>query len=331
MRGRADRGQSQVVGNLLLVGVAVVLLASLAFFSFGFLDALGGPTAETKVSFQQTDAGVVVVPDVIGQEVTVQINGQAVATLSPDDIGEGTYLPTAPGDRVTLVASEDDRSILLDQTIDRGEAGDFIAYYTFDGGDADTLVDRSRNGNDGTINGNPQPVTEGARSGLRFDGSSDWVEIPDITTQGVSDVPAFTVATSVRIEDWSGGVQQFVEHYRSNDNEWFLEASDAGGEPQVDFAVNYPDDQVNSGTIETGERYVVVGTYDGSTYRLYIDGQQVASGQYPQDVAMGTLVVGADAPNGGSQYLDGTMYELRLYYTAFTNDEVETLTTRMAG
>lgn len=332
------RAATPVLGNLLLVAVVLVLGITVTTLAFTFLESTGTPTAEATFETQQTAAGIELVPTTLGQPVTIQLNGRDIQTVSQDDVGEPVLLPTAPGDRITVLSRDGDRSLLLEETVDeRSEVGDFIAYYTFESGSGTTVVDRSRNDNDGSLEDDgggsgPTWVSGGGQQALSFDGVDDHVFVSDITTGGVDSVSSFTVATTVTFDGETGSIQQFVEH-RSGSDEWFLETADTTAPFGVSYAVRFPDQVVASGQrLEVGERYVVVGTYDGDSgeYTLYIDGTPVASDTFDRDVQMGALRLGRDYESA-NQYFDGRLSELRLYYTAFDDREVATLTEVMSG
>ncbi len=319
------RGASTVVGVLLLVGVVVIVGGVVALGSLTFLDGTGAPQATATFDYEQTPAGLRMTPGAISTTVSVQLNGRDVATFEPDSAGQSVLLPTAPGDRITVVSRDGEQSVLVDRTVDdRSEVGDFIAYYRFDGENGDTtLVDRSGNGNNGTLDGDADGWTGSAYD---FDGDDNF----DVASlDSGSNVGEFTIAVTFT-QDTVGGVSQLVEHYGGG-NEWYLETATDGTEYTIDYAVNHAGgDVINTGTsYATGQRQVAVGTYDGSTYELFVDGQQIDSRTYDSDVEMGDLVIGADAPNGNSQYLDGRIYEIRLYYTAFDSEEVEVITNAM--
>lgn len=332
----SDRGVTPVVANVLLVAIAVVLGVVIITLSFSFVDDTGTPTAEATFEFEENPVGLELVPTALGQPVTVQLNGRDVATLDAGDVGMGTLLPTAPGDEVTVVSADGERSLLLREEVDdRSEIGDFVLYYDFTAGSGSTVVDRSRNDNEGTLlddDGGSGPTwTDGC---LAFDGENDHVETANISVGGVSAVDSFTVATEVTIDAETGSGnqyrQQFVEH-RFGGNEWFLETSDSDAPFSALYAVEYPARTVEaSDALSTGESYVVVGTYDGESneYALYIDGTEVANGAYDRAVGMGELHLARDFESQ-IQYLDGEMCEFRLYYTAFSEDEVASLTETM--
>lgn len=331
---RDRRAATPVLGNLLLVAVVLVLGLTVTTLAFTFLDGTGAPTAEATFEKEQTPAGLQIVPTTLGQDVIVQLNGRDVQTLTYEDVGEPVLLPTAPGDRVTIVSRDGERSILIDEEIDeRSEVGDFVAYYTFEEGSGSTVIDRSRNDNDGSLEtdggSGPSWGSDSSGSYLQFDGTDDHVFVPDITTE--TEVREFTIATKIRLTGSTGSVQQFVEH-RYGSSEWFLETANTRPPFAASYAVQYPSEVVESGqTLTVGETYVLIGTYDSETdeYTLYIDGTSVASDTFDRPVEMGELRIGRDFESA-SQYFEGRMYEFRLYYTAFSDSEVATLTSAMA-
>jgi flagellin-like protein len=322
-RWPTDRAVSPVVGVVLMVAITVVLAAMLGAMALSLGETPPDQRVETAVELGGTNAGAELTPKVVGQTVDVQLNGETLTTIDPSSTGSSVFLPTAPGDEVLLVAGDDETSILVREEFEAGEAGDFVAYYTFDGS-GDTLEDGSRHGNDGDLeggDGGPQWVDDDNGTALDFDGSDDYVQVDDLKTGDV-DVEAFTAATTFEI-DSTGGVQQLVEHH-SGGEEWHLETT---SDDRLRFSVNWTGGNLTetSETLETGETYVVVATYDGETFRLYLDGDLAGEGTYNSSVDMGEMRLGKD-DSGAGQELDGRLYEFRLYYTAFDDEEVEMLT-----
>lgn len=322
-----DRAASTVIGVLLLVGVTVVVGGVLAVGALTFLDGAGAPQATAEFDYEQTSAGLRMTPQAISTTVTVQLNGRDVATFDPNSAGQSVLLPTAPGDRITVVSRDGEQSVLVDRTVDdRSEVGDFIAYYTFDAGSGTTLEDQSGNGNDGTLVGDSDGWTSNA---YEFTGD-DYFDVESLDAPP-EDVTEFTIAVSYRQSGFSGdGYSQLVEHHNGG-NEWFLETNTGtGSQYTLDYTVDYPNSKVTSDESYTnGERHVAVGTYDGSTYELFVDGKSEGSENFDSNVIIGDLVIGADAPNGGSQEFHGEIYEIRLYYRAFDESEVEVVTNAM--
>lgn len=320
----AERGMSPVVGVAPMVAVTVLLAAVVIAMLASTADPDVAPTTDTDVSLEPTNTGTELTTEHSGgQKMDVRLDDETVATIDGDSTGSTVFLPTAPGDEVHLVAADDDSEVLLRETFESGEAGDFVACYTFDGGGG-TLVDRSQNGNDGTLVNGPSWVSDDRGGALEFDGTNDrHVQMDDLNTEGTGDVEAFTVAATFRV-DSTGDIQQLVEH-NAGGEEWHVETT---GDGNVRFAVDYAAGETvetTSDPLTPGETYVVVGTYDGSEFDLYLEGTHVGGGSYAADVDMDDMRLGQD-DSGASQELDGRLYEFRLYYTALDEHQVEMLT-----
>jgi len=337
MAGDSLRAASTVVGVLLLVGVVVIVGGVVALGSLTFLDGTGAPQATATFDYEQTPVGLRMSPSAISTAVTVQLNGRDVATFDPDSAGQSVLLPTAPDDRITVVSRDGEQSVLVDRTVDdRSEVGDLIAYYTFEEGDDPTVLeDKSGTDNDGDL------VTDGTGArptwndgSLEFNGGSDgYVDVQGIDPPEGVDVTSFTIAVAYRQTADPGGVDQLVEHdfdAAGSDNlEWFLETR--GSDPhKVDYNVDFPEsDIIRSGAAyPTGERHVAVGTYDGSEYTLYVNGAKIGTENHTQEISIENMRIGRDYESN-SQYLDGEIYGIRLYYTAFDGEEVQVVTNAM--
>jgi len=333
--GQGESGAAPLVGVILLVGVVVVIGATLTMLALGFLDGYGTPTAEAKFSYERTAAGLEMTPQALSTDVVVQLNGEDIAEIAANASGQPVLVPTAPGDEITVVSRDGDRSVLIRKRIDdRSEIGDFIAYYTFDGDSTTTLEDQSGNGNDGTLDGDPKRRSDGS---LRFDGDDDYVSITGISAP--VDVEAFTIAVAYKQREHDGDgtgnykkIDQLVEHQNaSTGNEWYLETKPTSTtDYRMDYAVEYPNEIIKSSeSFALDDRYVAIGTYDGSTYTLYMNGEKVESKSFSRSVDMGDMTVGRDFESS-LQYFEGDIYELRLYYKAFDAKQVRTVTNAMS-
>ncbi|SDJ35921.1 Protein of unknown function [Halovenus aranensis] len=335
--GHDGRAASPIIGNILLVAVVLVVGSIVAVVGLGLLEGYGTPTADASFEIEQSPAGLVLQPRALGTDVVVKLDGREIERIASDDAGETILLPTAPGSEIVVVSQDEDSSVLLQEEIDsRDELGDFTAYYTFEPGEnPDVLADRSGNGNTGTLEddgGGDGPQWGGC--GLQFDGENDYVDISDISAP--EDVTEFTVAITYTQtgNTGDGAVNQLVEHQFGSGEEWFFETSGGAiGESytdsySIDYAVEYPNQVVASDGVSINTTHVVVGTYDGNSYDLYVDGNRVGGGTHAEAVGMGDMRLGRDFESA-SQYLDGELCELRLYYTAFDESQVKRITTAM--
>jgi flagellin-like protein len=328
-----DRGMTPIVGNLLLVAVVLVLAVAIVVLSATFLEQTGTPTAEASFDYEQHPAGLKLIPRALGVDTIVKLDGEPVTTIEADQAGRAVLVPTTPGDRLTVVSRAGDRSVLIDKRIDdRREIGDLIAQYDFESGSGTTLVDRSGNDNDGSLVGNPVWRS----SSLEFNGTDDAVAVTNLDAPVEFD--EFTIAVTYEAQDNSK--QELVEHKSGTDN-WLLElkpcshsqspcTSSGGYQPvyTVDQANGSQTGQIFGDRVEPGTRQTLVGTFDGSEYTLYVDGDAASNGTYTGAISMGDLDIARDFEFDGD-YLDGRIAEIRLYYTAFDDEEVAVITDAM--
>jgi len=327
LKKEQDRAVTPAVAVILLVAVAVVLGATITVYFFGFTEKIGGPTAEATFEYAESPVGIEMTAEQIAEDVTVEINGKQVASFDSSDAGQSRLIPTSPGDQLTVISADESRSVLVSRTIDdRDELGDFIAHYTFEEGSGDTLVDRSGNDNDGEITG-ADWITS-SDTGLDFDGSGDQVLVDGVNAPDEVDVEEFTIAVAYKQNPGNNGVNQLIEHEYSG-NEWFLETDVSGSTYQMEYTVDFPQQLETGYMYNPGQRRVAVGTYDGNDYDLYMNGNYVDGKSVERSVGMGDMEIGVDS-DGGSQYLDGEIYEIRLYYSAFDDDSVESITRVMS-
>jgi hypothetical protein len=80
--------------------------------------------------------------------------------------------------------------------------------------------------------------------------------------------------------------------------------------------------QAPAGAIVVGTTYHVVGTYDGTTQRLYINGAQSVSAALTGAITANTNALYIGSWNGSSEFYRGTADEVAVYSTALTASQV---------
>jgi flagellin-like protein len=332
-RPGTDRGASSLVGIILLVAVAVVLGSVLLTLSLTFLDGAGTPTAEASFSYEQTPVGLRMIPEALGTDVTVQLNGEPVAEFAADSAGQSVLLPTAPGDRITVISADGEQSILVQEEIDeRSEVGDLIAYYPFEDGSGATVVDESGNGNDGTAVGDYSRV-DSCGSAIDFEGTSGThINVGDLTLVGPDSIDEMTIAITYQY-DGGTDIQNLIE-YQSSNFAWFMETDGQHGDPhRMEYNLGYrtsPSNRILTGDIPSGPTQTLVGTFDGEQMSLYRNGEEVDTVPLDRELSLGEVILAADSdPSSVGQNLDGRLCEVRLYYSAFDDGEVEVLSNAM--
>ena len=181
-----------------------------------------------------------------------------------------------------------------------------VAAYSFNEGSGNTVTDVSGNANSGTISGTSWTTQGRFDKALVFDGVNDWVTI--------NDAPSLDLTTGMTLEAWVyptavSPTRDVLVKEGPNIDIYNLYASNYAGHPEVNGllgATNY----TAEGTLLTANTWThLAGTYDGTTFRLYLNGLQVASRVQPGAIAVSTgpLRIGGNSMWG--EYFAGRIDE----------------------
>ncbi len=165
----------------------------------------------------------------------------------------------------------------------------------------------------------------------RFDGVDDAVF--------VADAPALALADALTLSLWSRRLGPFDPYALlagkafgdggSNSYEMYLtDASEAGGTYVVNFSTDTPSAFGNAFTEVNDDWTHVCGVWDGSVWRLYVNGVQAATQvvETAPTYDEHPFIIGADMEFGAvTHFFDGTIDEVRLYDRALSPGEVVTL------
>jgi hypothetical protein len=198
-----------------------------------------------------------------------------------------------------------------------------VAAYSFDEGAGSTVGDSSGGGNVGTINGATWTVAGKYGKALTFNGTSNWVTVPDASS--------LDLTTGMTIEAWVNptavsGYQETLVKEATGDITYALYANN--GTPAVPGAVVSVGaaQRTAPGTtaIVANTWTHVAATYDGSTVRMFVNGVQTgtASISGSLNVTTGPLRIGGNAVWG--EYFSGRIDEVRVYNRALTAAEIQT-------
>lgn len=203
-----------------------------------------------------------------------------------------------------------------------------VGWWQFDETSGATALDSSIYENSGTlING---PVWTGSGE-LLFDGVDDYVEVPDSSSLVITE--EITISVWVYLNDygtdWPKVVIKPHDDYSSPWEMYCLDLSHYGTYPKFiitdgfiggDSAIAYD----NTITLNLNQWYYIVGTYDGDTIALYLNGQLIASS--PSDISIGTndmpLSIGGRL---GINSFNGLIDDARIYNRPLTQGYVEQL------
>jgi len=199
---------------------------------------------------------------------------------------------------------------------------DLVGYWKFDETSGTTAQDATGNGNDGTLNGDPQWVAGMLGGALEFDGEGDYVDI--------GNDPIFNITGQITVACWIK-VSQFTDSWQAiftmGDDSWRLQrqtttdnlcwaCTGVTGTPG-DWWL-YGDVNVND-----GEWHHTAGVYDGSKYYLYVDGELDAFKDTSGTMSISSypVMIGANAQQSGREF-EGIIDDVRVYKRALTDTEI---------
>jgi PKD repeat protein len=201
--------------------------------------------------------------------------------------------------------------------------GGLVAAYNFEEASGTTVIDASGNGNHGTISGATRTTSGKFGRALSFDGISNWVTVNDSAsldlTNGMT-LEAWVYPTAT-MSGWQAVINK--EQPGGFGAAYYLAANSDLNQPEVAI---YTTDwyKLYGGPALSANQWVhLVGTYDGSTMKLYVNGSQVSS--QPQaggiDVTSGVLRIGGNSYWG--EFFKGRIDEIRIYNRALSTSEIQ--------
>lgn len=160
-------------------------------------------------------------------------------------------------------------------------ASGLVASWPFDEGSGILVRDTSGHGNDGVISGDAQWVSGFSGSALSFDGDTGRVRVPD--SASLDPTTAVSVIAWIRATEPQGDYNYILAKGASGclAASYGLYTGPNGG---VMFYIarnrglSYTRSPDGGDALWNGTWHFVVGTYDGGSVRLYVDGAQVGNG-----------------------------------------------------
>ena len=187
-----------------------------------------------------------------------------------------------------------------------------------------TAYDYSGNGNDGTING-AGPAGTGTVTGPFGNSAYDFDGSNDIIDCGFSD--DYTRLTVSCWVNWDTVNENgyVVSRYDTSSNSSAVFLLRENG--TIDWGINDGggNEIISGPSASTGQWYHIVGTWNGTTLKLYVDGFERASSTNsngPQASA-DNYTIGGSLNNEAN--VDGTISDVRIYSRALSPQEVQAL------
>ncbi len=213
-----------------------------------------------------------------------------------------------------------------------------IAIWHFDEGKGNIAYDDSGNDFDITIyDDEDDSWVEGISGGaLSFDGEDDYGAIPNATSLNPNHitVEAWFYANEGTLEKQKSLVQKPYESHQSPFYQYSLLLIDNTSYPKcARFAITINGILYSASANELSYDYKqwhhLVGTYDGSYIRLYLDGQLVASKSVKGDITSydTPVQIGAypNLPKTSNYCFGGKIDEVKIYKRALSEEEITDL------
>jgi len=157
--------------------------------------------------------------------------------------------------------------------------------------------------------------TESANTAAAFDGTNDSVSIPNSSVLS----PTQRVSLEAWVRPTALPATGTYDSVLSKKGAYTLQFSG----PRLEFALTQAGGvrkrlQAPAGAVVAGSSYHVVGTYDGATQRLYINGAEVASVPLTGAIATSTQPVQVASFTTVAEFLAGTVDEPAVYSSALS-------------
>ena len=205
-------------------------------------------------------------------------------------------------------------------------ADELVLHLTFDELKGDVAEDISEFGNDATFNGNHKLVNGKFGKAIELDGAS-WGEVEDDDSLHVVD--GITVEFWANIRPSAGGPGSDVQTGVEKGNTWkaglFTLAAWYRGGSLLQF-FDLPDNcrEHNIGdSIQDETWHFLAGTWDGTTIKLYIDGELNKELECKGKLTANNEPLFIGARGGNQRFVNGALDEIKIYNYALTQDELK--------
>ena len=214
-------------------------------------------------------------------------------------------------------------SFVLMLSIAGNASAELVAYWTFDEGSGDIVYDSSGNDNNGTINGAEWDAGKYGNA-LLFNAQDNYVEVP------TSD--SLEIDTNVTIAAWinwidAGDTWLAIMANGQQDGPWenyglFVNRDGRYLYFTLSLDGGHVTQSAPNNVIEPDEWLHACATWDGSTARIYVNGEMVLEQAQAGQLVPPQLPLRIGHRNGSAHYYNGIIDEVRIYNHALTEVEI---------
>jgi prepilin-type N-terminal cleavage/methylation domain-containing protein len=201
-----------------------------------------------------------------------------------------------------------------------------VGYWNFEEGAGSSTVDQSGNGNAGVWSGSTPYYTSGRVGSYagQFNGTDDVVTVSSSNTLNITQ--AVTIAGWVY---WRGmpdtAIHRIVDKNTKNYTLAIYGSNNATNPDKLIFAINnFTIGAYATFPVSTNNWYYVVGTYDGTAARLYINGSFNSQGAGIANIQTSALPLTIGWAGTGINF-NGLIDDVRIYNRALSAAEIQAL------
>jgi hypothetical protein len=199
-----------------------------------------------------------------------------------------------------------------------------VAAYGFEEASGSAVTDLSGNGNTGTMVNATRTTAGKYGSGLTFNGTTAYVQVPDAASLDLAATGTVAVWMFQTVAKGQAGLIHKGQLSSFADEAYSLQNSGTTRLPEIYVTSGTASKDVVATTALTlSAWHHVAATWDASGTKLYIDGvlNASATGALTVRNTTGALVLGAQYANGFP--FQGTLDEVRIYNRALTQAEIQ--------
>lgn len=189
---------------------------------------------------------------------------------------------------------------------------------------AGSMLDATSNNNDGQPQGTMTTadlVSGQIGNAIDFDGTDDYITVPDATSLQVTD-NTITLSAWVDTEGNLDNDEGFILKGSNNDESYMLGTNDAGASnEELRGRINDSGNNFQGGAIPTTSWAYATVVYDGTNVIGYINGVEQFSSAFSTNIEAGVgeaVLLGTRADLTGTRFFEGILDELRISEAAHT-------------